>query len=274
MAIDNSFMKKRLEKMEHLFVLFSAGTHLPFVECDESTYDDQIYVFASQESVQTFAKSSTGKKYPLQAVQIPNKMFRNFFGSLYQFGVNSVVFQEEGAPVRIPLADLAEPLKVDEEMAKKLPVSNPELQLTAMYFMQEMRRPVKERDPEEKAQLRAMEEEMAHNLFKSRFIVIYDTSQVKGKWDPKDKNARVGIPQIKTKDGRAFQPIFTDPDEFRRFAAKTKEKRNMRLVPVPYADLPKFLAKNSEGFAFNPAGVNLVLTKAQMERLYSLYGNK
>lgn len=274
MAIDNSFMKKRLEKMEYLFILFSAVTHLPFVECDESTFDDQIYVFATEEMTQAFAKSSTGKKYPLQAVRIPTNAFQNFFASLYQYGVNAVVLQDEGAPVRIPLSDLAEPLKPDEEMAKKLPVSNPEMQLTAMYFMQELRRPVKERDPEEKEQLRALEEEMAHNLFKSRFIVSYDTSQVKGNFDPKNINGKIGIPQIKTKDGRAFQPVFTDPGEFRRFAARTKDKRSMRLVPVPYQDLPRFLAKDSEGFAFNPAGFDLVLTRAQMERLSKLYGEK
>ncbi len=273
MAIDNSFMKKRLEKMEYLFILFSAVTHLPFVECDESTYDDQIYVFATEEMTQTFAKSSTGKKYPLQAVRIPTKMFQNFFASLYQYGVTAVVLQDEGAPVRIPLADLAEPAKIDEEMAKKLPVFNPEMQLTAMYYMQELRRPVRERDPEDKQQLRTLEEEMAHNLFRSRFIVTYDTSQLKGKFDPKNLNGKVGIPQIKMKDGRAFQPVFTDPGEFRRFAAKAKEKRNMRLVPVPFQDLPKFLAKSSEGFVFNPAGFNLVLTKAQMEQLYKLYGD-
>ena len=274
MAIDNTFMKKRLEKMKYLFILFSASTHLPFVECDETTYDDQVYVFAAEEMVKTFAQSSTGKKYPLQAVRIPTEAFQNFFASLYQYGVNAVILQDEGAPVRIPLTDLAEPLKTDEEMAKKLPVTNPELQLTAMYFMQEVRRPVKDRDQEEKEQLRTLEEEMAHNLFRSRFIMIYDTSQVKGKWDPRDKNAKIGIPLIKTKDGRAFQPVFTDPGEFRRFAAKTKDKRNMRLVPVRYQDLMRFLAKDSEGFAFNPAGFDLVLTKTQMARLQKLYGDK
>lgn len=274
MAIDNSFMKKRLEKLEHLFILFSAVTRLPFVECDESTFDDQIYVFATEELIQTFAKSSTGKKYLLQAVRIPTNAFQNFFASLYQYGVNAVVFQEEGAPVRILLSDLAEPPKPDEEMAKKLPVSNPEMQLTAMYFMQELRRPVKEREQEEKEQLHALEEEMAHNLFKSRFIVTYDTSQVKGKTNPKDLKGKIGIPQIRTKDGRAFQPIFTDPGEFRRFVARTKEKRNMRLVPVAYQDLPRFLAKDSEGFALNPAGFNLSLTRAQMEQLNRMYGDQ
>lgn len=274
MAIDNTFMKKRLEKMKYLFILFSASTHLPFVECDETTFDDQVYVFAAEEMAKAFAQTSTGKKYPLQAVRISTEMFQNFFTSLYQYGINTVILQDEGAPVRIPLTDLAEPPKTDEEMAKKLPVFNPEMQLTAMYFMQEIRRPVKDRDPEEKEQLRALEEEMAHNLFRSRFIVLYDTSQVKGKWDPRDKNAKVGIPMIKTKDGRAFQPVFTDPGEFRRFAAKTKDKRSMRLVPVPYDELPRFLTKNSEGFAFNPAGFDLVLTRAQMERLQKLYKDR
>lgn len=274
MAIDNTFMKKRLEKMEHLFVLFSASTHLPFVVCDEETYDDQVYIFGTEEMTQAFAKTYTGKKYPLQAIRISTNMFQNFFASLYQYGITAVVLQDEGAPVRIPLSDLAEPLRPDEEMAKKLPVSNPALQLTAMYFIQEVRRPGKDRDEEEKKQLRSLEEEMAHNLFNSRFIVIYDTSQAGGKGDLKSKTARIGIPLIRTKDGHAFQPVFTDPGEFRRFAARTKDKRKMRLVPVPYADLGRFLSKEAEGFAFNPAGFDLVLSRMQMERLDKLYKDR
>ena len=48
----------------------------------------------------------------------------------------------------------------------------------------------------------------------------------------------------------------------------------MRLVPVAYQDLPRFLAKDSEGFALNPAGFNLSLTRAQMEQLNRMYGDQ
>ena len=273
MAIDNSFMKKRLEKMEYLFALFSAATHLPFVECDENTFDDEIYVFATEEMMQTFAKSYAVKKYPLQAMKLPKKMFAGFFSSLYQYGVTAVMFQDEGAPVRVPLSDLAEPTKMEGEMAEKLPVSNPELQLTAMYFVQEMRKPVKERDAEEKQQLRELEEEMAHNFFKATFIVAFDTSQIPGQWDPKDKSAKIGLPLIKAKDGRAFLPVFSDVVEFRKFAAKSKEKRKMRLVPTPFENLIRFVPKEGEGIAINPAGVDLAMTRAQLERLNKLYNS-
>lgn len=274
MAIDNSFMKKRIEKMQYLYILFSAATHLPFVECDENSFDDQIYVFTTEEMTQAFAKGYTARKIPLQAVRISAPMFKGFFESLYQYDITAVMLQEEGAPVRIPLSDLAEKPEMNTEEAKKIPVSNPSLQLTAMYFMQELRRPVKERDEEEKKELRVLEEEMAHNLLRSTVIVTFDTSQVKGEWDPKDKTAKVGIPMIRAKDERSFQPVYTDIMEFRRFAAKNKDKRKMRLVPVPYRDLKRFLAKEAEGFVFNPAGFNLILTRPQMERLEKLYGEE
>ena len=274
MAIDNSFMKKRIEKMQYLYILFSAVTHLPFVECDDKTFDDQVYVFTSEEMTQAFAKGYTAQKIMLQAVRISAPMFKGFFESLYQYDITAVMLQEEGAPVRIPLSDLAEKPEMNTEEAKKIPVSNPSLQLTSMYFMQELRRPVKERDEEEKKQLLALEEEMAHNLLRSRFIVTFDTSRVQGEWNPKDKSARVGIPMIRSKDEHSFQPVYSDITEFRRFAAKTKDKRKMRLVPVDYPDLKRFLTKEAEGFVFNPAGFNLILTRKQMERLERLYGKE
>lgn len=274
MSIDNSFIKKRITKMDHLFVLFSPVTHLPFVECDEETFDDQVYVFTTEEMTQTFARSYTGRKIPLQAVRINTPMFQPLFSSLYLYGVTAVMLQEEGAPVRIPLTDLAEPPALDAEMAKKLPVSNPPLQLTALYFMQELRRQVTERDADEKKHLQELEEEMAHNMLHSDYIVTFDTSQVKGEWNPKDKTARVGVPMIKTKTGKAFQPVFTEVGEFRKFMAKNKDKRKMRLVKVPFDSLPRFLTKDAEGFILNPAGFNLILPKGQVERIQKLYGEK
>ena len=44
MTVDNSFLIKKFEKYESIYVLFSQMTKLPFVECDEETYDDQVYV--------------------------------------------------------------------------------------------------------------------------------------------------------------------------------------------------------------------------------------
>ena len=271
MTIDTSFIRKRVEKFEHLYVLFSPYTHLPYIECDDETFDDQIFIFTKEENTQTFAKAYSGRKIQLQALKIPQKMFPSFFTSLHQYGVTAVMLQEEGAPVRVPLLALAEKPDLEKLRNDKVPMANPELQLTGIYFMQELRRQI-ERDQDEKKHLKELEEEMVHNLFRSRYIVAFDVSQVKGKWNPADRNSKAKQTMLRLKNGQILLPVFSDIGEFRRFAANQKmPQTKMRLVPVPFDKLNAFMPKDAVGMAVNPAGFNLLLLSAQIERLKKLY---
>ena len=269
MAIDNSFLVKKFEKFENIYVLFSQMTKLPFVECDEETFDDQVYVFTDEARTQEFAKNYTREKILLAAGKIPNAQIKGFLTGLYAIGVNALIVQDEGAPVRIELEQLAPKPDMDELIEGKIPKFNPQLQLTAIYFLQELRRPI-ERDLESKKQLRALEEEMAANLMRSRFIVAVDVSENGGNWKPGAKNQKVKIPFVKNKNGDIFQPCYTDFGEFQKFNAKNKGAR-LRLSAVTYDDLPKFMAGQSKGFVVNPSGFNLTLTKEQLELMKKNY---
>ena len=78
MTVDNSFLIKKFQKFENIFVLFSQTTKLPFVECDEETFDDQVYVFTDETRVQDFARKYTNEKLLLAAAKIPNAQFKGF----------------------------------------------------------------------------------------------------------------------------------------------------------------------------------------------------
>ena len=45
MAIDYTLTVKKIHSLEKIYVLFSASTRMPFVECDPEEFDDQIYIF-------------------------------------------------------------------------------------------------------------------------------------------------------------------------------------------------------------------------------------
>ena len=66
------------------------------------------------------------------------------------------------------------------------------------------------------------------------------------------------IPLLKKKDGKPYQPIFTDLHEFNKFY---NVNRNMkyRLMTVKANKMPMVLAKEAEGAVVNPFGVNLIL---------------
>ena len=76
---------------------------------------------------------------------------------------------------------------------------NPSLQLSGIYFMQELRRPV---EKEEHKNLRALEEELIANLKKSQFLVAMERNEE----EPK----KINIPYLKNKEGQILQPVFSD----------------------------------------------------------------
>lgn len=273
MAIDNSFMKKKFESFKEIFVLYNQQMRVPFIECDDETYDDQVYVFTTQEMAQEYARRFTNEKYLLVALQMPQKVIRGFLLALYEYGVNAVVVQDEGAPMRVQLTDLVDRPDLEAMKNDKIPRCNPELQLTAIYFMQELRRPI-ERDQEEKRHLHELEAEMAHYLLTSRLIITFDVTAIKGKFIPGDpqQQKKVKIPLVRTKDNRSYQPIYTDFGEFRRFNSKNKQPVKLNLLPVTYDKLPGMLIRESRGFVFNPGGFNLVLEREQIEQMRKVYG--
>ncbi len=272
MAIDNSFLIKKIESYESVCVLFSAYTHLPFIECDDETFDDQIYMFTTKEMAQTFMHKYVLEKFALQIAILPGKAVRNFLGSLHLLGVNAVIFQDQGAPIRLQLDKLVPKPDLEKMAEAKVPQANPTLQLTGLYFMQELSRPV-ERNNEEKKHLHDLEEEMAHNLLQAKLILTFDVSNIKGKWNPKDPSQKVKIPLVKTPNGKTYQPVYTEVGELQRFNAKNKGMK-LEMMTVPYDKLASFLVKDSEGFVFNPAGFNLILSKEQLAQMQKRYGQE
>lgn len=132
---------------------------------------------------------------------------------------------------------------------------NPQLQLCGIYFMQEFRRGGK---IEEKENLVELEEELAANLVKSRFLLAV---QKKEENSPENKN--VQVPYIKNKEGDVFQPVFTDPEEFRKFNRENK----LQALLVSFDNLEKLIIPVAKGIVVNPQGFNLIVPKDNLKNL-------
>jgi len=134
----------------------------------------------------------------------------------------------------------------EESKNGKVWVENPELHLTMLYYMQDLRRqPNQEITPE----LNDLQEEIGAHFTKGRYIVPL----------PEEGN---GIPLVKLKSGDIFQPIFTDVIEFQRF---NREKK-FRPVVVDALKLAQVLPEEAKGIVLNPLGVNMPLTVQKVKK--------
>ena len=262
MAIDYTLTVKKIHSLEKIYVLFSASTRMPFVECDPEEFDDQIYIFANEELATAAAKAYAEKQMPTGVIPMEKSQYLAFFGSLHLIGVNMLVFEDEGGVTRMPLDEIA---RLDPKVAEKkeVPMINTALQLTVIYFIQELRRPNQKKDDMVRMKrLQELEEEMIADLVRSRFILAVDFSKVEGEIEPGKANPNVQVPVVKAPNGDAFQPIFTDVWEFQKFHKNPEVK--LRMAQIEFKGLLGALVPQAKGFVLNPNGVNLILSREQL----------
>lgn len=232
--------KTALEMMrvsEAVYVLLSGCTRLPYVECDPETYDDQILLFYREEDAKRRAKELLEEKTLVQVIKVEQKSFLPFYTGLYPMGVNCIV-ANDGMPGRITvqLDELIRRTRPEQLPEGQVWVENPELHLTAIYFMQELHKNQSKEMTEEMAELY---EEMLAHFGRGKYIF-----PVRG-----DK----GIPALKGKDGKPYQPLFTDSQEFQKFNGQNQ----FHAMVIEADKIRDLLPAEIEGVVLNPVGVNV-----------------
>ncbi len=251
---------KELQTRERFFVAYAQATKLPYVTCDEESFNDQAWIFATEEEIKEFGKKKLEDKVLLMGMRYDKKDFPRFYGTLYAIGVNSVVWNDGENHVEVELEKIARQADFSKLEPEKRPLLNPTLQLSGIYFMQELRRPVKKEErqnvEEEKRQkVRELEEELIVNVRRAEYLLALDVNQD----DPK----KVNIPYLKDKEGKILQPVFTDVMEFEKFARGKK----LRLMKVPFQKLPELMMQQAENCVINPMGFNLILSREQLTKI-------
>ena len=229
-----------------LYVIMSGATRLPFVFCDEETFDDEIFLYYRVDDAKEKAKELQGKRYASAVVKLEDKQLLAFYTSLYTMGVNCLAVNSgTDTEISIQLSDLVIRRKPEELPEGKRPVENPALHLTAIYFMQEMRR---QAEPQPTEELNKLQEELLAHYGKGTFVAaVREDGQV---------------PILKQKDGSIYQPLFTDMLEFQKFARGEK----MKMAVLPAAKIPEILVGEAKGVVINPFGVNVQLQVAKRKK--------
>ena len=268
MAIDHSFIIRKIQTLPEMFVIISQLTKQPFVTCDEETFDDQIHIFTDAQKAHAFVQeSSEQKKIPVVSVKVNSEQFLHFYGTLYSIGINTIVLHDLESETALPLESIVHRRhNPDEIPPEKRPITNPELLLTALYFLQEMRRPIPD---EEKTNLQELDEELVANLVRGRFlsgIIVDENEQEESAEENSDNNTEkmkknnIRVPYINNRNGEMYQAIFTDGYELQKF----DPKKRLRPVVIKFDDLEKFLVKDAKGYVLNPVSVALPLRREQL----------
>lgn len=226
-----------LRNASEIYAIISNCTNLPYVVCDEETYDDEVFLFHGLKDAQEFGKQLQKEKNPIQIARLLNKQFLGFYSMLYTIGVNCIKVDkgtEDEASVQ--LADLVTRQGEDKSGENIMRVENPELHLTAIYFMQKLRAGQQNNPGESLAEL---QDEMLTHFKEGRYIVAVQEEK--------------GLPILKQKSGDIYQPVFTDMAEFIKF----NQEKKFQTAVVEYDAIAGMLAPEAKGIVVNPFGVNV-----------------
>ena len=163
MGISKEEAIKELQTREIVYVAYSQATKLPYVKCDEESYNDQAWIFSTEEQIKEFGKQLLEDKILLMGMRYAKKDYPRLYGTFYAIGINSVVWVDGEDKIEIDLPDIAKQADLSKLEPAQRPLLNPTLQLSGIYFMQELRRPV---EKDQHGNIRELEEELIVNLRK------------------------------------------------------------------------------------------------------------
>lgn len=246
MSTDKSNVLKKLRESDAIYALMSDCTRMPFVVCDPETFDDEVFLFFSEEEAMRGGREFLKENNPLKIFKIEKKYLLPFYSSLFPIGVNCMVVGKGTDEETV--VQLGELVRRPEQKPGEEPIENPELQLTAMYFMQKVRSQKELKMTEEMQELQ--EELMAHYQ-KGRYITAVSENKK--------------MPVLNKDDGQVLMPLFTDVQEFLKFQNDNRDTRYTMGV-VEASRLPEAMTAEMTGVVINPFGIDLQLNVSRPQK--------
>ena len=74
MAISKEDAIKELQNRDMVYVAYSQFTKLPYVKCDEETFNDQAWIFSTEEGIKEFGKKLLDDKVLLMGMRYEKRL--------------------------------------------------------------------------------------------------------------------------------------------------------------------------------------------------------
>lgn len=224
---------KSIPGREHLYVIMSMSTRLPFAKCNDETCDDENFFFTDKEQAIAGAKVFKDQQYNVAVADLQNKDFLRAFTEAAAQGINCFVFKDGEEEYHIPIEKIVKKKPVEEMPNKQAPIENPALSMSMVYYLQEARKP-KEIAQQNKELINELAEEAIANV--ARATLLVPMLPVEGT----NNLSVIHIKNNKDENKLPMVPIFTDIPEFVK-AQKIITNQGVRLVPVGVDKIVSFL---------------------------------
>lgn len=250
-----------LVKRDSFLVLGSRITKHPFIVWDKEGGEDQIYAFTSEEKFKEKEKEYRTDKYAMLGIKVEQKSMKQFFIDLYSYGVSQIVVVNDEGEHAVKMENVIPKPDFSKLPENQQPLLNPSLEISVLYFLQEFTRDI---PMEEKTNLRELEEEMAVNIARSKYLLpVRMTVEMPKDWDGKLEDGTFDIPYLANKEGEFYLPIFGDVVEFNKFNVQN----NMQATIVPIEQIQKMLVGKCQGAVLNPASMGFRLMPKTLDNI-------
>ena len=164
----------------------------PYVYCDPETMDDAILLFTDEREHKGRHRKLAGNPDSGRNREGGQKSLLLFYTSLYTMGVNAIQVHVGEEQKMIQLTEFVRRKDPEESKNGKVWVENPELHLTMLYYMQDLRR-------QPNQELRGIKRFTGRSARTSRRRPLYRAAS---------RGKEMAFPLVKLKSGDIFQPIF------------------------------------------------------------------
>ena len=253
--IDKVKFAQKIPQLNGVYLIFSTATRCPYVVCNPETYDDEAIVCLTEGLAANKVSELRSEDIPVSMTRIEKDAMLIFFTEMFGFGINAVRFIDLSGEICLQLEEFVKRNDMSEVPEINRPLENPILQLSMLYFTQEVR--CKNRDMR---RIRELEEEMVVNIHKSTFLVpVMETGEVNEKGQKEIK-----FMVIRSQDKEPVVPVFTDTVTLSHFLGVNKTQVvKLNIEQLYQLEVPDA----TRGYLFNPNSVGLVLNKDQLARI-------
>lgn len=251
---------KSLPTLDEAYILLSHLTHVPYTVYNEESGEDEAFLFTNLETAKAKAiELAEAHIQPTIAVKMNQKEMIMMVSGFFAYGITAMHWTTDEGEAVYKVREVIKRPDFSHLPEQQRPLENPSLQISMIYYMQELRR----KDPKtDLKQLQDLDEEMSANIKRAKYLLpLVDKSE--------GDNKNIQQVLFRINESTSLVPLFSDGMEYQRFKG---DKEEVKAIVVTFEQLATMEIPNgTNGYIINPGGVGVTLTKDYIQRIHETF---